>query len=196
MRDTPVLAVQLDVSILERDDPVAFVEGERRVDVLLNEREEPGGHRDADRDPEPADDRQGGILDQHPKPEDEIEAHAGEPVEPARVAHFFLEALDAAERDPRATSGFLATRSVGARDLRRFHLEVEAQLLVHVGLGAAAPEDRAEALARCPVDLREFRERTHADLPSQARTQFSAVDARSHCARSRASSPAPARVST
>src|SRR5690349_21659430 len=133
------------------------------------------------------------MLGEQPEGEDEVEPRTGEPVEPARVADFILDALDTAERDARSAPGFVAVQSFGASKLVGFHLEMEAQLLVHVGLGASAKEDRANALARCPVHSGEL---LHAGLPSQARTQFTAADARSHCARSRASSPAPARVST
>ena len=53
MHDTTVLVVQLDVSVLERDDPVTFDERERREGIRAKECEEPDTHGDADRDPKP-----------------------------------------------------------------------------------------------------------------------------------------------
>ena len=133
-----------------------------------------------------------GYLIEHPQAENEIEPRASEPVESARVTNVLFEALYAAERYARATPSFVATQTLGPRDLVRFHLEVKPQLLVHIGLGSTAKENRAKTLARCPVQSREA---FHAGLPFQASTQFTAAEARSHCSRSRASSAVPARVS-
>src|SRR5690606_32605527 len=72
-----------------------------------------------------------------------------------------LEALDAAEGDPCSAHRLLCGDSLRPRELSRLHLQVEAELLLHVALQLALAEERTEPAPPTtgPAD--------HARLPSR-----------------------------
>ena len=70
-----------------------------------------------------------------------------QPAPGAPVARLLLEALHAAEGEPRAAPRELG-RHAGAHQLLGLQLQVEAHLLVHVALAGAAVQQRAHAAAQ------------------------------------------------
>src|SRR5215831_18600124 len=71
-------------------------------------------------------------------------------VEPRHAAYIpgvVLDALDATERDPGLSIGFVGVQSGGC-ELLRFLFHVEAELLVQVILDHSLPEDRTEAISQ------------------------------------------------
>src|SRR6185312_8587906 len=90
------------------------------------------------------DDRESGSAPQLPDAESQIHPEVICPASPALIAHGFLVALEATERNERRAVRVLGGESL-AHPLGGFHLDVEAELLVHSGLRRVRMQHRAYA---------------------------------------------------
>src|SRR5690606_8210504 len=100
-------------------------------------------------------------LPVHPERVAQVGGQVLEPPDAPGVAPLLLEALDAAEGDPCSAHRLLCGDSLRPRELSRLHLQVEAELLLHVALQLALAEERTEPAPPTtgPAD--------HARLPSR-----------------------------
>lgn len=105
-------------------------------------RADPDGRRE--RHPEAADDREARVLGEHAEAELDVERPPAAPVGRAAAAHVLPVRLGAAEI-VRGAPARLLRRHAGPHVLLRFHLQVEAELLVHARLGGAAGEEEPQA---------------------------------------------------
>ena len=98
VQDAPFGLACRRVPNLNRDNAVAFLEGQRRSqEGAINDAEPAGGDRDGHRNAEPPDQRKTGVLDQHPDAELDIQPPGIERPERSRVALALLRLFDFAE---------------------------------------------------------------------------------------------------
>jgi hypothetical protein len=80
------------------------------------------------------------VLGEHAHAEARVERHRVDPRESAGVAALLFELLDPSESDVRLSSRLVRGESIRLQALR-LHLDVEAHLVAHLGLGLLrAPE--------------------------------------------------------
>ena len=103
--------------VLDGDDAISVRERERRIEEVVDDFERRGADGNRDRHRQTADQRQPAVLDEHAHAEARVERNAIEPIEPARLAPFFLVFLDPAETDVRLTARLFRTEPLDA--LRR-----------------------------------------------------------------------------
>jgi hypothetical protein len=159
------------VDVLDHDEPLAFVERQRRIDDRVDDPERDGTDRDGDRHAGDADDREPRILDEHPQAEPEVERHAREPRDAAVAAHLFLVPLDAAEGDERLASRFDRIQPALPDETVRFHVDVETKLLLHARFRALSAGHQAQARADPGEPAHVVR--STASSPAENRRQFS-----------------------
>jgi hypothetical protein len=135
------------VRVLDRDDALALVERERRVQDRGQEAEGARADGDGDGHADDRHDREPRVLREHAEREPEVEREAAEPGEAAAVAHLLLVALDAAEGDEGPAARLHRVEALPHQP-RGLHLDVERHLLVHPRLGAASIEKETEAGTR------------------------------------------------
>ena len=107
-----------------------------------------GAEPDAERHREPADEREPGILHEHPDAELQVERQAAEPGGAAALAQRLAMLLHAAEGRERAPSRLVAIEPLLAHEPLRLHLDVEADLVVDPRLGGARARGGAGARGR------------------------------------------------
>jgi hypothetical protein len=104
----PHLVVRVDVPILECHDALTALDWQRGVEEGIKEREEARANGDADRLARAADQRQRGVLGQHPRAELEVHPRVVQPAKSARVALVLLGLFDAAEGASRSQPRFVS----------------------------------------------------------------------------------------
>src|SRR5688572_24362996 len=95
--------------------------------------------RDPDRHAGATDQRERGVLDQHPETQLEVQRQATDPREPAPFADLLLVALHPPERDHRPPPCFFRWEA-GPQVLVDLHVEME----LHLALEGPLPRERAQ----------------------------------------------------
>jgi hypothetical protein len=123
---------------------MAVGRGDSGVDIGVEEREECCADSDSDREADAADQRQAGILQQHPRTELDVSARVVYPTEGARVALMFLGLLHTAKGALRGKARLFRTHALCAKAVFE-ELEVRANLAREIVLGLGRTKRRRQA---------------------------------------------------
>ena len=140
VQDAILVLEHLRIPALDPHDAIAV--GERSfVRGMMRTSEGDGAEPDAERHRQAADDREPGVLHEHPAAQLQVERQAAEPRGAAPLAERLAMLLHAPECDQRAPSRFVVIELLLAHEPLRLHLDVEADLVVDPGLGGARGEE-------------------------------------------------------
>jgi hypothetical protein len=145
VRRARLRVARLHVPVPQVHDAVALRQRQRGTDEQHHHLEYDDADPDGERHRESADDGQPRILDQHPAAELEVERQPAEPPQPPRVPPRLPVLLHPAELSRRLPARLRGVQTPLALEPLRFHVHVEAHLLVHlrpelVGPPQPAPE--------------------------------------------------------
>ena len=143
--------------VLQSNHPLAVLQRKRGIEHLGHDLEEHRANRDGHRHRESADQRQPPVLDEHADAEPGVERHRVNPLQPARVAPLFLVLLETAEPDVSLPARLLRVQHLLAPESLGLHLDVEAHLVLHVGIeltGAPQPPPRRSHSRPQPLHAR------------------------------------------
>ena len=162
-------------------------DGQRMKERGIDDRED--GRVEADRDGEGHDggEREDRAASRRTDRIGEVADQILDRTRPTRVANRFPDCLGAAQPHLRPPLR-LPRRQARAQVLLLFHLQVEAQLQLRLGVLAPPPE-------QLPEPRGQLAERPHSVPPAQFSTPFTPLTVRSQAARSRSSCSRPASVS-
>ncbi len=142
----------LTLLYFDGDDAIALRQWKRGIEHHADDDECRGTDRDGDRHGQTADERQPAVLGEHPDAEARVEGQGVEPAEPAGFAPFLLVSLDATKADVRPPARLLRIEASDATKAFGFHLDVEAHLILHVGVELFRAPERTPRRSQASSD--------------------------------------------
>ena len=164
------------VHVADAHEAIDVRERRRAEEEVVGDREDGGGRADPEGEGQHRDEREAGVP---PRAAQRVADVADEVLQgpgAARIPHRLLDGVDAAQARARPAPR-LARVHARAQVLLGFHLQVESQLVLRLGVLAPAAEEAPQ-----PPD--ESRDPSHFVPPAQFSTPFTAFTVRSHSARS------------
>jgi hypothetical protein len=131
---------RLRIQVHDADDAVAVGERQLRARQYPEHLEDDGSEPDAEGHREAADDGESGVLHEHPEAQLQVERQSAQPRGAAAFAKRLTVLLHAAEGDEGAPPGLVAVELQVAHEALRFHVYMEADLVVYPGVGGAGRE--------------------------------------------------------